>query len=317
MKDFKMNSNIVLVILLVISLWMNYSNYNQIEIIQNDLSRTSNMLQNDVNDIGSDVSRILNDFKKESMWVRESSIDITNFTDDLKHAEIEISISLNEKNKDENLYVLAIPRKSDETFKFQVPENNGLTYKVKITLPSDYNYEMQLVGENDTFSRSGMLNKVYISNYINEIINIDGELLGGQYHEGDQKGYYSFFVTVGQVKESEFAEYLKDLEITEVKADVYYGNRYINTIDFLKETNYIPMDINDISNSIPERAVHDITNEFERKYFFSGKYEIEGEPEFPDMILVIKAKDNKGNTCEKMIGDFYDYDEMIEKYMKK
>lgn len=314
MKDFKVNMNAVLVILLVISLWMNYSSYNQIDMLRNDVNSTYTMLQNDINSIRYSVSNSLDNFVKESKWIRESSFNVKKFTDDLQNAEVEATIHLNERNKNEKLYVVAIPRDGDENLKLDVQQSTDLTFKVQMTLPADYDYEIQLVGENEDFSRSDVLGKVYLRSYKSEIINIDGELLGGEYNSNSQKGHYDFYVAINQMRKSDemFADYLEDLEIVEVKADVYYGEKYAKTIDFLKETNYTPMDIRDISNSIPEIAMDDMMIEFEKKYFFSGKFDIEGETEFPDIVLLVKVKDSKGNSYKQMFGD-YMYQEEIER----
>lgn len=305
MKNSKININILITLLLFISLWMNYSNYGQIQMLRSELGRASNMLQRDVNNVANEVSRVLNDFKKESMWVRESSNNIMDFSDDLKDTEIDIEITLNEKNKDEKLYIIAATKENNEIFKFEVPNNNDLIFKANIRLPVDYNYEMQLIGENDTFSRSSPLDSLYLRNFVSEIIQVDGDLLGGQYYKDEQKGEYSFFIAVSQMKKSKemFVEYLSQLQITEVKADVYHGDQYIKTIDLLNGTNYIPKDIDNLSNAIPEIAANEYRAEFERKHFFSGIFEMNGESDFSQISLVITVKDNKGHTYQKIVGD--------------
>lgn len=312
MKELKEKISIILLVLLIISLWGNYSNYNQLRNLQNDFNRTSSMLENRINDISHNVSNTLNDFKKESMWVRESFCEVIGFTDNLEKATIKVSLTLNEKYKDEKLFIMATSK--EDKLRFEIPQSDDLSYNLEIVLSGDRDYDLQLVGENKEAFRSDALDKVNLNGYKNQIIAIDAQLLGGQYDENKKEGYYSFYVAVSQMQKSEemFAEYLKDLEIEEVKADVYYGDRYVNTIDFLKGTNYIPMDIKNISYSIPEAAAMEHMNE--RKHFFSGKYEIKGESNLSEILFVIKVRDNKGNTYQQFMGDGRLMEEKLKEY---
>lgn len=315
MKKF----NIIIVILLVISLWMNYNNKKEIEMLSDDIRSNYHMIQN-----GSTVRNILEDFKKESMWVQSSHYEIIKFSDDLKNADLKISISLKEKNNNEKLYVTALSKDSDYKQKFVVPKTDDLNYMLNITLPTENDYELQLIGENAEYTRSSMLNKVYLSRYIGSLVNIDAGLLGAEYSNNTNEGYFKFFVAVNKLHESKelYTHFVKDLEITEVKADVYYGEEYIDTIDLINEINYTPVDINKLSNSIPESASgnytkhHEIVSsigEYKQQYFFSGKHEIKDVPNMLDIIMVIKVKDNLGNIYQKIIGDYHKYDYWVNK----
>lgn len=312
MKEFKEKTHVILVVLLIISLWGNFNHSHQLKNLQNELNRTSSMLENRIRDINQNVSNTLNDFKKESMWVRESFSEVIGFTDNLEKATIKVSLTLNEKYKDEKLYIMAISK--EDKLRFDLPQSDDVSYDLEIVLSGDRDYDLQLVGESEKAFRSDALEKVYLSGYKDHIITIDGQLLGGRYDDNKKEGYYSFFIAVSQMQKSHemFAEYLKGLKIEEIKADVYCNNRYINTIDFLKGTNYIPEDIKNLSRSIPEFAVREHMIEFEDNHFFSGKYEIKEKKDFSGILFHIQVKDNKGNTYHEFMGNGPYVEKMLE-----
>ena len=132
-----------------------------------------------------------------------------------------------------------------------MPKSDDLNYMVNITLPTENDYELQLIGENADFTRSSILKDAYLSRYIDSLVNIDGDILDSKYSNNTNKGYFKFFIAVNKLNESKvlYADLIKNLKITEIKADVYYGEEYIDTIDFINEINYTPVDINELSNS--------------------------------------------------------------------
>ena len=64
---------------------------------------------------------------------------------------------------------------------------------------------------------------------------------------------------------------------------------------------------------LPECKMDSPYGEYKQQYFFSGEHEIKNVPNLPDVIMVIKVKDNKGNTYQEIIGDYYKYDYWINK----
>lgn len=298
--------NVVIIILLVVSLWMNYNNKKEIEILNSDLRNNYQMMQNNINSIGSTVRNTLEDFKKESMWVQNSDYEIIKFSDDLKYADLKVSFSLKEKKNNEKLYVSAISQNSNDKRQFEVPTSDDLNYIAEITLPTENNYELQLIGETAEFTRSNMLKGAYLSRYIDSLVNINGDVLDSKYNKNKNEGYFNFIVVVNKLNNSkEFnTNFIKDLDITEIKADVYYGEEYIDTIDFINEINYTPVDII-FNNSIPEYDIASEYGEYKQQYSFSGKHEIKDVPNLPNVVMVIKVKDNKGNTYQEIIGEYY------------
>lgn len=314
-------NNIVIIVLLVISLWMNYSNMNEIKMLRNNMGSSFNRLEDDINHISSNVSNTLNNIKQESLWIRDSHYEVIKLTDDLEYADLEVSISLNEKKKDEKLFIVAVPNNGDDKKKFQIPESEDLTYKLDIRLPSENDYELLLLGENEGNFRSDFLDKVYLRGYKDNIIFINGEVMGIQYNPSNKKGAFQFYIDISKIKTSgDIPEgYLKDLEIAEIKADVYYGEKLVVTMDLLKGYNYTTIEMEDISKDTPEMEaiIEEKRSEYKREYFFSGEHEIVGESEMPDVILLIKVKDNKDNTYKGIAGDYYHYVEMFEKLMRE
>ncbi|MFA5528070.1 MAG: hypothetical protein WC996_05590 [Peptostreptococcales bacterium] len=317
MQEIKSKITGVLIVLLLISLWGNFRNYNRLNDLQYDINKVSNNLEHRINDINRSVSDTLNEFKRETMWVRESSFDIVRFSEDLDEATLKIRMDLNEKQKGEKLVVVANSIKGEEKLEFELPESSDLTYQLEITLPVK-EYALQLLGESNGNLRSDLLERIDLSSYKNGIMSIDAEIIQGTYDEKEEEGYYSFFVAVDQMLKGEkmFAEYLTGLEITDITADVYMDNEYINTIDFLNEKNYLPMDIKDLGRRIPESAISTFhPAEYERKHFFSGRYAIKGIQnfDFSGIVFHIQVKDNKGNTYHEFMGEGpYDYKKMIE-----
>ncbi len=299
--------NVVIVILLVISLWMNYYNKKEIDMLNRDLRNNYQMMQNNINSIDSTVKNTLENLKKESMWVQNSDYEIIKFSDDLKYADLKVSISLKEKKNNEKLYVSAISQNSNDKQQFEVPTSNDLNYIVEITLPTENNYELQIIGENAEFTRNSMLESIYLSRYIDSFVNINGDLFDSKYNENKNEGHFKFFVSVDKLNKSKKfnTNFIKDLDITEIKADVYYGEEYIDTIDFINEINYTPVDINKLSNSIPEFKLDSPYGEYKQQYYFSGEHEIKNVSKLPNVVMVIKVKDNKGNTYQEIIGEYY------------
>lgn len=302
------NINVAVVILLVVSLWMNFMSLNRIENLNQDLNYMQHRLENEINSISNKVSSTLQAFKQESMWVRNYDCQVKNFSDDFKEAEIEIKISLNDKIKDEKLKIAAISEQN--SFLFDVPENNNLTYTLTVTLPTD-DYELKLLGETSTASRSSVMNTLYLNSYKKSIININGDILGGKYNHTNKEGSLDFYVKIDVMKKSEkiYSHFLNEFNIIDIKADVYVGTRYLDTIDLWNGKNYMRKDIEKLSNAIPESAsemfIRDERFESEQEYFYSGTYEYKSENEnIQDLKLVVKVKDNKGNSYIEPIGLF-------------
>lgn len=306
----------VIIVLLIISLWTNYTNMKEIERLRYTVNDNYQMLQNDIHSISSNVRNTMEDIKKESMWIQSNDYKIIKFSEDLKYADIEISISLNEKNNNEELYIIALSNDNEKTI-FDVPKSEDLNYIVNITLPTKNDYELKLTGKTTEKTRSDLINNIRLSSYIKSTISIDADLLGATYHHDSKKGDFKFYVAINKLYESkEMIEVLKDFQITQVIAEVYYGEEYIDTIDFLNEINYIPTDIEKLSNHIPELASDDYAEReiknsigiYKQEYFFSGKYEFKDIEDMPDIIMIVKVKDNKGNTYQEIIGHYYEYD---------
>lgn len=297
----KINTEIILVILLVLSLWMNIKIPSKIERIENKLG----ILKNDIHNINSNVNHTLEELRKEGLWVRESKCEITDFSDNLEMADIKITFTLNEIQKDEKVYVAAISEKNNKVVKFEIPESESLTFMLdNITLPASDTYDLQVIGEKPASFRSGKLETIFLSEYKKGFVIINGGILGAQYSIEKEEGNFSFFTTVDVMKKSDgaYMDFLKNLEVMAVNADIYIDDQYLDTMDLLNEKNYVPVELRDLSHSIPESESPQSRGRAETEhYLFSGKYEFKEELNMDDIKLVITVKDNKGNIYKEPI----------------
>lgn len=307
---------ILLVALLVLSLFMNYTTKRELHQLQNYTDNYYRDTQNSISNISSNISSVLNDFKKESMWIQEFNCAIKQFKDDLKEADLNINLSIKDKNTNEKLFIVAISKNTNKKFEFELVDDGTLNYNLAVTLPTD-NYDFHLIGKNTSFTRKDILGDINLNSYAQKLYKIDGDTLGGMYSNTNKKGHYTYFVAVNKLKNNKeiYGTYLDTLEIKEVTADVYYGEKYIETIDFLNNKNYTPIDVSEHGNSIPEIAREDFehNNGYTRQLTFNGKYIIKDLEEMPDFVMLIKVKDNQGNTYTKLIGDYYSYSSWLKK----
>ncbi len=309
-------TNIIIIALLVLSLWMNYSNINRINSLNNNINNTYHTLRSEIQNINSQVSNTLESLRRESLWVRESSYQVKDFNKDLSQAEVEITFTLNEKSKEEKIYVTAVSQKNNKTYQFDVEESESLIYTLNFSLLADDNYDIQVLGESNQSLRSSPLETLNLSHYKKSLVTVNGELMGAQYSYEDEEGYFSFYVFVDVRRKSEemFAEFLKDFTVKEVKADIYVGKEYIDTMDLLNRENYTHKELEDLSNAIPERESEERKRISESEHYsFSGIYEHKEEWEFPDIKLIVRVQDNKGNTYKAPIGHFTneEYEEIL------
>lgn len=314
----KENLNIVLVVLLIFSLWMNIRISGKVERLNNDLNNIDHNLGNEIRNIDARVSSTLEEIRKEALWVRESNCEITDFSDNLETATVSIAFTLKEKQKDERIYVAATSKSNNEVSKFEVPESESLTYALNnMTLSASDEYDLQVIGETSDSLRSGHLESLYLSSHKKGLVIINGELLGSHYNYEKEEGDFSFYISVDVKRKSDeiYMNFLRDLEIQSIAADIYVGDEYLDTMDLINEKNYVTVDLEDLSNSIPERESRRSREQSENKhYLYSGKYMLNEEFDFRDIKLVVLVTDNKENQYKALIGDFSheEYDKLMD-----
>lgn len=302
--------NILIVILLIISLWMNFTINERVEQLRTKITSINHSLSSQINSISSNVNSAANAMKKQALWVRESSYEVIRVNEKFSQFDVEFTFTLNKKNNDEKLYIICTSEEDGKQEKIEVPESEVLNYKVKLVL-EDENYTFDLLGISESTSRSEKLDNIYLKNIKNSIIHADGEILKETCPRNNDNAFIDFYVSVSAIPQKSLRgmeNLIGKIEFKEITADVYMGLEYINTIDLMNVKGYTYKDIAKISNSCPE-----FRNDVNVK-MFSGTYEIDGNKylekkdqinagkyEENEIFFVIKIVDTKGNEYKQII----------------
>jgi len=307
--------NYAVIILLIISLWMNFTLSNRVEQLANDLSYLKYNLPDRINAISSSVHNALNDMKEQAKWIRDCSYQVVSMADDYSQFDIKLDFSLNEQKASEKLYIVVIDENSRDKQQIAVPIEESLNYTVTIPLKS-CNYSLNLLGSTPSGSRIEPLKSVILLNIKNNLVMIEGRKVREYYTSSSKTGYINFFVGLSSKPRKAIPgmENLQsNIEFVSVDADVYMGLEKLDTFDLMSGEGYTPISIEDVTNEYPEYL-----NEFD--YIFSGSYIINTDiyqkyMEFKqddlhdeaEIYFLIKATDTKGNEYKTIVDHSFYY----------
>ena len=315
-------TNILIVVLLVFSLFKNYGMASDIDQLRKQVNNMNNFLSNEIMNISSSVYRAADEMKKQALWVRESSIEVEKASDDYSNFEAELTFTLNEKRNGENLSILAITE--TESRSIEVQQSEGLTYSVMLGL-SDENYTFELVGSDESGSRSEELSGINLKGIANRMVEIDGRIPSSKFSHDPDKGIINFYVNISSVHPKvlrELAGISRDIDFKSIEADIYVGETKVDTIDLLSGKGYEKKDIEEVANETP--ATPEFSGSDEVKFYqFAGTYTLEGKAcsdyldaqesakDFDwrknELSFLIRATDSKGNVYKGLFPDHFYY----------
>ncbi len=320
-------TNILIVVLLVFSLFKNYGMASDIEQLRNQINNMSNSLSNEIMNISSSVYKAADEMKKQALWVRESEIEVAKASDDYSDFEANLIFTLNEKKNGEELYIIATSDDGGISKKIEVPESEGMIYSLQLEL-ADENYSFELMGTDDSGSRSEKLAGINLKGIANRMVEIDGRIPSSKFSHDPDIGTFNFHVSISSVhpkRMRELAGIARDIDFKSIEADIYVGETKVDTIDLLNENGYERKDVE-------RKVIEEITNETQEErefdgetntYQFAGTYTLKGEAcsdflkaqesgdryarEKSQVLFLIRATDSKGNLYKGLFPDHFYY----------
>jgi len=323
-------NNILIMAFLILLLFMNYKTASEMEQLKNRVSNMHNDLSRDISNISNSVYRAADEMKKQALWVRESSIVVTESNENYTNFQAELTFTLNEKKNGEELSIIAVSE--GDSRRIEVPESEGLTYEAQLEL-EDENYAFELVGTDDAGSRNVELTGINLNGIANRMIDIDGMIPSSKFSRDPDIGKINFYVNVSTVHPKvmrELSGIAKEIVFESIEADVYTGKVKVDTIDLMNGTGYEVKEIEEITDETPATREFPGESGEIKSYQFAGTYTLDGKAcsdylESQDsseafawmeneIFFLVRATDNKGNVYRGLFpGHFYylDGDEII------
>jgi len=323
-------ANMFIAVLLVLSLFMNYRAASEIEQLKNRVSNMHNDLSRDISNISSSIYRAADEMKKQALWVRESSIVVTESNENYSDFKAELTFTLNEKKNGEEFSIIAVS--DGDSRRIEVPESEGLTYEAQLEL-EDENYTFELVGTDAAGSRNVELTGLDLNGIANRMIDIDGMIPSSKFSHDPDIGKINFYVNVSTVHPKvmrELSGIAKEIVFESIEADVYTGTVKVDTIDLMDGTGYETKEIEEITDETPATLEFSGESGEIKSYQFAGTYTLDGkacsdyleskdssEPfawRENEIFFLVRATDKEGNVYKGLFpGHFYrlDGDEII------
>lgn len=221
--------------LLVVLLFTNIYTLTKLSLLRNMEGYLFNMDQRLYNQ-----SQELNDLRNEIHKLNEKekligSYDyfIENINNDYEKANVEIEIEFNKlKNNATPYLIYSIQGDEKSSEKIELTNETDLKYKSELLLSYSYNYDMQIIVESDEEQIREELPSVDLLGNFNKRLSL--RVWPKEYKENKKIEY-----------EIQVFNELEDdprLAIEEIKADVYYMDEKIDSIDVVKDGNKIDND---------------------------------------------------------------------------
>jgi len=322
-------TNIFIAVLLVLSLFMNYRTASEMQQLKNRVSNMHNDLSRDISNISNSVYRAADEMKKQALWVRESSIVVTESNENYTNFQAELTFTLNEKKNGEVLSIIAVAEGVSR--RIEVPESEGLTYEAQLEL-EDENYTFELVGTDEEGSRNVELTGLNLKGIANRMIDIDGMIPSSKFSHDPDIGKINFYVNVSTVHPKvmrEFSGIAKEIVFESIEADVYTGSIKVDTIDLMNGRGYEIKEIEEIADERPAKLEFSDSKEV-KTYQFAGTYTLDGKVcsdylESQDssesfawmeneIFFLVRATDKEGNVYKGLFPGYFHYldgDEII------
>jgi len=316
-------TNVLIVVLLVFSLFKNFGMASDIQQLRNQVNNAENSLSNEIMNISSSVYRAVDEMKKQALWVRESSIEIRDSSDDYSEFNAEMTFTLNEKKDMEDLYIIAISEDGGISQKIKVPESETMTFIMQLEL-TDENYSFELMGTDQYGSRSEKLAGINLKGIANRMIDIDGMITSSKFSHDPDIGEINFYVNISTLHPKvldELSGIARNIDFDSIEADIYVGETKVDTIDLLSGTGYEKKNIEEITDEIA--ATEEFAGQETNFYQFAGTYTLEGEAcsdylkgqesnesfawEKNQLLFLIRARDSKGNVYRGLFPEHFYY----------
>lgn len=309
--------NTAILVLLVLSLWMNFKTGSEVRQIRNELNNLNHSISNQINAISSNVYNAAKAMEEKAKWVREASFELIRANDDYSAFGAVLDFTLNERRKGEELNVFLISDEDGSRVKIPVPESDGLSRQVMLELDKK-DYVLEIMGSGEAGSRSEKLTAIPLRNAVDNRITIDGQIPSQKFSYNPDIGTINFYVNVAAVHKKTFPgmDILidGDLAFSEIVADLYVGENRVDTIDLMEGKGYEEKDISDITNAIPEFAGGVETLRFAGTYIFEGPrcteyLELKNSDNYgrDSLFFLIRATDLKGNEYRQIIPEHFYY----------
>ncbi|QOR35321.1 hypothetical protein IMX26_00325 [Clostridium sp. 'deep sea'] len=305
--------SLLIVVLLVVSISINFTLFSEVKMLKQTVYNVKNELVHSMNSYSSNFNSVLNNLKKTSMWINKRNYVIESVSDDFKQYTIKQSIALNQLKKNEQLSINVIDLNTGLQTNIEVPKNKSLTYDIDLKL-ADSDYQLNLVGVSEDITRNEEINRIYLSNFKNRVVRIDGDIVSIT-SQKDGSMSLDFYVAVFGKSKEDFKEMhlFENILITEITAEVRIGDTVIGEIDFTSGSGYESKPIDKITNSIPEYVYEHKVHSSSKESIYSGTFTISkkdvdnlrSDEFFEETYLVVKAKDIKGNEYMDIVGSVF------------
>ncbi|GAA0180782.1 hypothetical protein SH2C18_34190 [Clostridium sediminicola] len=169
--------SIVLISILLISNLLLFKMLSKVDNKIMDIQYQNVELREDIDSISKNVNDSVKEFTDEQRWLKLESMDIINFSDDLKEANVKIKWSLRELNKGDKVYLIYgcyddDPSEIENWDIVLVDKDNTLNYEEKLSLNADKNYYFKVKVKNSSKTIIENLTNIELNKMIEDRIQI-------------------------------------------------------------------------------------------------------------------------------------------------
>ena len=325
--------NVLVIILLTAILWVNINLSYKVESLQNQVNNLNSNFASQLSQMSANLSQFTYNINKQMQWISSSDYRVVGINEDYSELELEFTFTLNEKRGDELLY-LVLTAEDNPEIRVPVSESSSLIYTVRVTA-SEKNYQVTLLGVGTEVSRNQELDTLYLQNFRDSLVQIEGEKLAERRSSKDETAEIEFYIAVSSEPRKGIRgieDVVGPFEFAALTADIYVGLEYFDTIDLQNGEGFTPIDPQSSSYNRYEGVA-----EFGSNYLsVAGKYLITGEnyqkylklmetepdegevfPEAGEVYFLVTVVDIRGIEYQQIVGShFYELvgDEIVLRY---
>ncbi|NBI06210.1 hypothetical protein [Senegalia massiliensis] len=277
------SSGKIIIIMMAILLILN--GYILLNFFSSDTIQDISRLKEQIYFLEDEIYNLKQDLKTEeekSSLISSHNYDIENIGNEYKNANVAVQVEFKKLKNKSTPYIIYSIAEKEGTAKVKLDKVSELKYTTELNLSYNDNYNVKLFMENDEVMIGEELSPIKLAEELARRFTI--HMYPTEFEKGKELKYEI------QIFNSPIED-KKDLEINSIKADIYYMDEKLDTID--------------ITKNAEKKKLKDITKE----YFYEGNLGIEGIDDeiIQEKLLfkfIIKDKYGKVYNLDKKFKEF-------------
>lgn len=273
----------IIIIMMAILLILN--GYILLNFFSSDTIQDISRLKEQIYFLEDEIYNLKQDLKTEeekSSLISSHNYDIENIGNEYKNANVAVQVEFKKLKNKSTPYIIYSTAEKEGTAKVKLDKVSELKYTTELNLSYNDNYNVKLFMENDEVMIGEELSPIKLAEELARRFTI--HMYPTEFEKGKELKYEI------QIFNSPIED-KKDLEINSIKADIYYMDEKLDTID--------------ITKNAEKKKLKDITKE----YFYKGNLGIEGIDDeiIQEKLLfkfIIKDKYGKVYNLDKKFKEF-------------